>query len=489
MTWQVYSAFGLALSVAFVLILQSWRRGIYFVFGWLLLEDVVRRLLPGQPASIQLVKEVLLLWTYIAFFVTRKTQGRLLWSPPFILSFLAFSGVVVVDAFNPEIPGLFVPVAGIRSYLWYVPLLWIGYYGFKSKLEMARFCRRLVFTAVPLAALGVIQYFLWDQLPPWLLPLEGAHSIHAAAFEYQGEIISFESKLPSSVFGSSFRFANFGLFLFFLGLGISGWKVSYSKIRGKRFLRVCVLASLVCIVVAGTRMAMLLTVLGLLLLVVEPVLTGRGGLLMKRAWLRQILASLILCAAFLGVLQVFSDSGKFFLYTTGGDVESHWEQFTRGQLPLVLKKAAWLGFGTGALSQGVTHIQGGDEAFELASRESEGVGVEYGLAKVTWELGVLGLVVFLFLWGHIFLSIARYLRALRGLQVRPLAAPLAAYLLLLFVAFLKGHQYFGDGTTLVLYWFGMGMFFSLRRLQALGGSTFVKPSFQAQPQAVAVPVR
>lgn len=489
MTWQVYSAFGLALSVAFVLILQSWRRGIYFVFGWLLLEDVVRRLLPGQPASIQLVKEVLLLWTYIAFFVTRKTQGRLLWSPPFILSFLAFSGVVVVDAFNPEIPGLFVPVAGIRSYLWYVPLLWIGYYGFKSKLEMARFCRRLVFTAVPLAALGVIQYFLWDQLPPWLLPLEGAHSIHAAAFEYQGEIISFESKLPSSVFGSSFRFANFGLFLFFLGLGISGWKVSYSKIRGKRFLRVCVLASLVCIVVAGTRMAMLLTVLGLLLLVVEPVLTGRGGLLMKRAWLRQILASLILCAAFLGVLQVFSGTGKFFLYTTEGDVKTHWQQLMYGELPLVFKKAAWFGFGTGAMSQGLAYVPGGEESFDLASRESAGVGVEYGLAKVTWELGLVGLVAFLVLWMRIMWSGWRNLRAIKDPSARGLARALGVYSILIFVAFLKGHYYFGDGTTLVLYWFGMGMFFSLRRIAALDKRALHKPWVNHQQQGLAGPGR
>src|SRR5207245_3097575 len=110
---------------------------------------------------------------------------------------------------------------------------------------------------------------------------------------------------------------------------------------------------------------------------------GGRGFFRKRARLRQILVGLILCAAFFVVLQVFPDTGRFFVYTTEGDVKTHWTQFTRGELPLVLKKAAWMGFGTGSLSQGLNYVAGGAEAFDFASRESEGVGVEYGLAKVT----------------------------------------------------------------------------------------------------------
>src|SRR5712692_3323353 len=102
--------------------------------------------------------------------------------------------------------------AGIRSYLWYLPLLWIGYHAFRTRVEVFRFSRLLLWTAVPLAALGAMQYFLWEQLPAWLQPLEGAHSYHAVAFEYEGSTLSFNSRLPSSVFGSSFRLSIFSLF-------------------------------------------------------------------------------------------------------------------------------------------------------------------------------------------------------------------------------------------------------------------------------------
>jgi len=460
-------AIGAILLIALVMVLPDWHRGIYILFGWLVLEDLVRRALPGQPIQVQLVKEFLLLVLYVAFFVSWRKKGGTLWTPPFVASLLGFSAVVFVDSLNPSLPSFFVPMLGIRSYLWYLPLLWIGFYAFKTKRDAVRFSRGMMTLAIPLAALAVVQYVLWEELPDWLRPLEGAHAVHTVAFEYGGTILSYESKLPSSVFGSAHRFAMFSLFLFFLGIGVWGSSPGPSKCRGRRFTGFCIFAALVCIVTAGTRMGMGLVVIGLLLLVVQPVLAGRRGFFRKRARLRQVLAGLILGCAFFVMLHVFQDTGRFFLYTTEEGVKTHWAGFTTGELPLVLKKAAWMGFGTGANSQGLNYVAGGAEALNFQSRESWGVGVEYGLAKVTWELGIVGLGVFLILWGHIFLSIARYLRALRGLEVRPLAAALAAYLLLLFVAFLKGHQYFGDGTTLVLYWFGMGMFFSLRRIERL----------------------
>jgi hypothetical protein len=464
---QIYLAFGLALCFAFVFILRAWRRGIYLVFAWLLLEDVVRRLVPGQPVQVQLVKEVLLLWTYIAFFLTWRKQNKPFWSPPFLPILLAFSIFVLIEALNPESQGLFVPAIGMRSYLWYVPLLWVGYHAFRTRTEVVRFNRALLPTALPLAALGVIQYVMWEQLPAWLLPLEGAHAFHSTAFEYGGTILSYNSELPSSVFGSAHRFAMFSLFLFFLGIGMWRWGASSHKRSGRLFLTTVIVASLVCIVVAGTRMCMLLALVGLLLLLIEPALAARRGFLARKVRVRRALACLIMGSAFFGILQIFSATGRFFLYTTEGDVETHWEQFTRGQLPYVLKRAAWLGFGTGTLSQGVTYVPGGKDAFDFASREAEGIGVEYGLAKVTWELGLVGLALFLFLWTHIFQSVWRNLRALRTPETQGLAWALGIFLVLVFVAFLKGHQYFGDGTTLVVYWFGMGMFFSLRRLDRM----------------------
>jgi hypothetical protein len=210
-----------------------------------------------------------------------------------------------------------------------------------------------------------------------------------------------------------------------------------------------------------------LAIVGMMLLAIEPVLTARRGFLVKRVQVRRILACLILGGALFGMLQAFSDTGRFFLHSAGGDATSHWEQFTRGQLPFVLKEAAWLGFGTGTLSQGLAYVSGGRESVDFASRESEGVGVEYGLAKVAWELGVVGLALFLILWTRILWSLWKNLLLTRDLLLKGVARALAIFVLLVFVAFLKGHYYLGDGTTLALCWFAMGLAFSFRRLERI----------------------
>ena len=48
-------------------ILSRWRLGVILIFVWLLLEDVVRRLIPGQPVEVALAKDVLIALTYFSF--------------------------------------------------------------------------------------------------------------------------------------------------------------------------------------------------------------------------------------------------------------------------------------------------------------------------------------------------------------------------------------------------------------------------------------
>ncbi len=160
MSLQECLVIGSVLLIALVVVLPDWHRGIYILFGWLVLEDLVRRALPGQPIQVQLVKEILLLVLYVAFSVSWRKKGGTLWMPPFVASLLGFSAVVFVDSLNPSLPSFLVPILGIRSYLWYLPLLWIGFYAFKTKKDAVRFSRGMVTLAIPLAALAVVQYVL-----------------------------------------------------------------------------------------------------------------------------------------------------------------------------------------------------------------------------------------------------------------------------------------------------------------------------------------
>ena len=50
-----------------VSIFRRWQFGVYLIFAWLLLEDMIRRFIPGQPVEIMLVKDVLIALTYFSF--------------------------------------------------------------------------------------------------------------------------------------------------------------------------------------------------------------------------------------------------------------------------------------------------------------------------------------------------------------------------------------------------------------------------------------
>ena len=64
---MIYLLALISLAIIAVPILRQWRFGVFLIFAWLLLEDVVRRLIPGQPVEVALAKDVLIALTYFSF--------------------------------------------------------------------------------------------------------------------------------------------------------------------------------------------------------------------------------------------------------------------------------------------------------------------------------------------------------------------------------------------------------------------------------------
>ena len=156
-------------------ILYRWRFGVYFMFIWLFAGDMVRRLIPGQPPEIMLIGDVLLFLTYCSFLAMLAIKRKGLWMPPFAITFLLFAAIVVINVLNPLSPEMLFGIIGLRSYLWYVPLLFLGYYMFTTEDQLLRFCRVLVYAAIPLFVFAVIQYIFYDLVSPLLHPFEAGH--------------------------------------------------------------------------------------------------------------------------------------------------------------------------------------------------------------------------------------------------------------------------------------------------------------------------
>lgn len=440
------------LIVTIVIILHQWRSGVILIFIWLYLEDIIRRLLPGQPPQVMLIKDGLLLLTYFAFFATLVIKQNnknpfILWKPPFLTGLLIFAGWCIVEAFNPILPGPLFATIGLRSYLWYVPLLFLGYYMFTKQENLLRFCRILVYTSIPLVLIAIIQYVFYDLTLLLVQPLEGAHQFHS--FTY-GNI-----KLIPAVFGSAERFGNFILFLYFLGLGL--WFYPHNSSRQKLFIIISVVCSCIGVFVSGRRTPMYLLPLGTL----GYILFYHRGLLLnpQKSLLKPL--TILLLGVFIIIYFGFKGISEYFIYSIGG-LLSERPLTLMQDMNFAIENSGFLGFGTGSRSQGLQYIPGGLEWALRGGPEQMSWGVEGGIAKIWYELGPIGALIFIMFFSQMFFNWARELHKLKGTALYSLGLAICVFLVSILLWFAKGHMILGNATTLVCFWFFMGMLFRLK---------------------------
>lgn len=149
------------LGGAFLLGLMNWRWGVLFCLVFLLIEGALRKwLLPDFHQWIYFVKDSAILGAYLHYFGGRiRAKLPLFPYTPFntLLGALVVWGTL--ETFNPSLPNLRAVVLGMKGYIFYVPLLFMGRDLFSSKAELLTFLRRYVSLSVPLTILGIIQYY------------------------------------------------------------------------------------------------------------------------------------------------------------------------------------------------------------------------------------------------------------------------------------------------------------------------------------------
>ncbi|MDI6889642.1 MAG: hypothetical protein QMC83_01705 [Thermodesulfovibrionales bacterium] len=436
-----------------IVVLPRWRNGIILIFIWLYLEDIIRRLLPGQPPHVMLIKDGLLLLTYFAFFVTLviKQNNRspfILWKPPFIIGFLIFGGWCVVGTVNPHLPSPLFAAIGLRSYLWYVPILFLGYYMFSRERGLMKFCRILVYTSIPLTIIAIIQYIFYDLISPLIRPLEGAHQFHSFGL-LEGSGI----KLVPSIFRSAAVYSLFTLLLFFLGMGLRFYP--HNSPRQRFFINISILFAAVGVFMSGVRAPMYLLIFGTL----GYMFTYKRDF-PSNVWSRRksilLPIALLSIGVFLIIYLVFQDISKYFIHSPHELLPERSKTLTQDIL-FAVENSGFLGFGTGSRSQGLQYIPEGEE---WAVKDEW--GVEGIFAKIWYELGPIGELIFIFFFAQMFLSWLKERRKLKGTTLYSLGLAICMYLVLISLWSIKGHQIFGDATTLVCFWFFMGVLFRLK---------------------------
>jgi hypothetical protein len=437
----VGGVFLVALSVAY------WRQATLAAVVLLVFEGALRKwVLPEAQAYLYWVKDFLLLGAYIGFFATRGAALPVPQAQPLIVLLAMAVAYGTLQMFNPALPSLTLAAVGWRSYFFYAPLLFLVPHLFRSSEQIYRGLRRYALLAIPIAALGVLQFYS---------PMDSVINTNVQHEAGVGGVVGFGNVDRVRVGGTFSFVSGYAAYLLVVALLIAalvaarGW-----RLRGNVALYGALVLTLAAMFATGSRAPVYLVILAAVFYAV--VASAVGDLSLSSA-LRAGLGATIVAVTLWYFLS--EPAGAFYgrAADTGDTVSRLVSPFVEPFV--ILEEAGAAGFGIGAAHQSAAFLIGSGYSWW-----TNGIVTEAETSRVMLELGLLGfLLVFLFR-----ALIALFaLRAALTLKSRPGRA------LALFLAFYLGVQIFGavifNPTANLLYWFAAGLLFAICRFEARGG--------------------
>lgn len=153
----------LLVPIAGLLIILSlsyadWRRAVKMVLIVVVFEGAIRKwVLPQASDFIIFLKDIVLVGAYLKYYFGSKNSTV----PRDFIRVLVIIILIwgTAQAFNPWLGSPIVGLFGIKVYLLYVPLMWMTQDLFATEDELIRFIRRYLLLIIPVAILGIIQFF------------------------------------------------------------------------------------------------------------------------------------------------------------------------------------------------------------------------------------------------------------------------------------------------------------------------------------------
>lgn len=464
----IFAGMGLVLCAIALTILKSWRMGFYLFIVWLLFEDLVRKYL-GNNMAIYFAKDVLASLTYISLLVAIRRGRAKLFRPPFMLFFVLFFWLAVLQIFNPYSPSVLYGLLGMKLYFYYVPLMFVGYALIRDDRDLWRFLVAFMVLAGVISALGIIQAVVGST---FLNPATLAPDIQElGSLEKVVPLSNQLFLLPSSVFVSTGRFAFFLVLATIVALGAAGYFI-LSKLRKRKIVLVGIALIAVAVLLSGSRTAFLYSLISTSTLTVAylwgvPVRGGQGRRLMK-AIRRSIMFAAIGLAIFVGFFPSSAGSRFHFYSQTLSPSSSSYELSDRawsypiGELLKAFSDPHWfVGNGTGTASLGVQYV-----TKIVAVRPN--IGIEEGYGQLILEMGILAPFLWILWTAALLWSSWKVVRTLKDTRLFPVAIAIFwyAFVLLYPLAFL-GLDIYQNFVNNAFLWILIGILFRLPDILAV----------------------
>ena len=382
--------------------------------------------------------------------LSRREDLRVPGAPVVLMGSLAL--LIVVQAFNPEVPKPLVALIGIKVWLFYIPLIWLGYHFTRRKEALQRLLMAMLAVAMVPCLAGIAEAVLVQTHGrAFVYGLYGP-AAEAATQGFAG--FGFNDGSALLRLPSIFEFV--GQYWLFctatIALGYAAWRGNRShrllRVLGPLAIGIAVLASMT----TGLRAAFIFSPFLLLLIaLLEGASLGRM-LAYASGSIVAVVGALVILGVPAGPLAELIRTHTAFIFDFFGD------GFTYAA------DHAMLGLGTGVDTNGISYAFGSSDDYAVIYATVGDVWWESWYLKAFLELGVVGLLLLLAL----LFSVIRRSLATHQAIVDPELRSMSAAFLALFVwsvIYALKTAYVDLDPMAIYLWFFLGVQWALIELQ------------------------
>ncbi len=435
-------------------IIMNWRWGLMTVAVWFVVVDLIRKTMGGTKALL-MVSDGLVAFVFCVFLLKYYFFGKggiTKYIPKkFQLLIVGFSCIVIIQSLNPGIPEFILRIAGLRTYLFYIPAIALGLFALRSENDLNHIYNFLLFLSIPVILLS-FYLVVSDPTKLGVALVSMGHKVHSFGI-YNVDLIS-------ATFASSKRY---GRFLFLVYPFIYGISVYYRKSKIKHLG--LFLLFMTAAIVSGSREIVIIL---LLFHAIFGVLTSKRKI-NRYAVVFFILISVV--AVWYFVLNykntTYDITEKNYRYKSILSNQDDWlnrfKIYTYGALIDVSQEYSgselFLGSGVGTYGQETTLI--GDKEYCRLIGINRSCG-DSGIAKLVVELGVFGASYFFVMYVIILRLLWRSIKRLKNHKIYPVALAVFFIPVGWLILFLKAHTVISDGMMSFGLWFSVGIILALR---------------------------